>query len=224
MTTQGEMEVPMFLAPNGPRGMYSHFWMSLRQRVSSRTGGAGVPGRPVVHEDHAEDVLPGLLGGDGVPQGGAGAAHEEGHLQLEVHEAAGTELGRLRLHGPSLAVWPADWSPGDDHRGGPAVVAHGQVLPVGHQGVLLAAEHGAHVLGVIEGGVEVGVVSDGGGQVHGGAALGHHGRLLEGAVPDGGAVPGGEGRWDKLVRHAGMVQVGQDGGLSPNTEYCSPIN
>ena len=29
VTTQGEMEVPMFLAPNGPRGTYSHFWMSL---------------------------------------------------------------------------------------------------------------------------------------------------------------------------------------------------
>ena len=78
VTTQGEMEVPMFLAPNGPRGMYSHFWMSLRQQVTRCTIGGGVPGRPVVHEDHAKDVLAGLLGGDGVAQGGAGAAHEEG--------------------------------------------------------------------------------------------------------------------------------------------------
>ena len=35
VTTQGEMEVPMFFAPKGPRGTYSHFWMSLEQDRSS---------------------------------------------------------------------------------------------------------------------------------------------------------------------------------------------
>ena len=37
VTTQGEMEVPRFLAPKGPRGMYSHFWMSLADQSFMRT-------------------------------------------------------------------------------------------------------------------------------------------------------------------------------------------
>ena len=37
VTTQGEMEVPKFLAPKGPRGIYSHFWMSLADQSFMRT-------------------------------------------------------------------------------------------------------------------------------------------------------------------------------------------
>ena len=37
VTTQGEIEVPRFLAPKGPRGMYSHFWMSLADQSFMRT-------------------------------------------------------------------------------------------------------------------------------------------------------------------------------------------
>ena len=39
------------------------------------------------------------------------------------------------------------------------MVADRYVLPVGHQGVLLAAEHDAHVGGVVQGRVEVRVVA-----------------------------------------------------------------
>ena len=49
--------------------------------------------------------------------------------------------------------------PGDDNARGAAMVAHGDVLPVGHQGVLLPAEHDADVGGVVDGRVEVGVVA-----------------------------------------------------------------
>ena len=37
VTTQGEIEVPRFLAPKGPRGIYSHFWMSLADQSFMRT-------------------------------------------------------------------------------------------------------------------------------------------------------------------------------------------
>ena len=37
VTTQGEMEVPRFLAPKGPRGIYSHFWISLADQSFIRT-------------------------------------------------------------------------------------------------------------------------------------------------------------------------------------------
>ena len=47
------------------------------------------------------------------------------------------------------------------------------ISPVGHEGILLAPEHDAHISGVENGGVEVGVVSDCGGQMHGGRGLRH---------------------------------------------------
>jgi hypothetical protein len=41
-----------------------------------------------------------------------------------------------------------------------AMVAHGQVEPVGQQRVRRVAEHGAHVGGMLAAAVEVGVVTD----------------------------------------------------------------
>ena len=64
------------------------------------------------------------------------------------------------------------------------MVADWQVLPVGHQSVLLPPEHGAHVGGVVQRRVEVRVVPDGGGQVHPHPRLRH-----EGARPERGVVP-----------------------------------
>ena len=59
-----------------------------------------VPRGPVVHEDHAEDVLVSLLGGDGVPHGRAVPTNKESHLELEVHQATGTKLRWLSVDRP----------------------------------------------------------------------------------------------------------------------------
>ena len=37
MTTQFEIEVPKFLARNGPSGWYSHFWMSRADQSFTST-------------------------------------------------------------------------------------------------------------------------------------------------------------------------------------------
>ena len=45
VTTQGLMEVAKFLAVKGPRGTYSHFWMSLRttNRTDTSSGACQRP-------------------------------------------------------------------------------------------------------------------------------------------------------------------------------------
>jgi hypothetical protein len=70
-----------------------------------------VPGGPVVHDDHAEDVLLRRLHPDWPTQGRRLAAHKEGHLQLEVHEAAGAEDRRFGVVRARLAVRPVDRCP-----------------------------------------------------------------------------------------------------------------
>ena len=60
-----------------------------------------VPRGPVVHENHSKDVLVRVLGSDGLAHGRALATDEEGHLELEVHQAARTKLGWLSVN------WPA---------------------------------------------------------------------------------------------------------------------
>ena len=57
--------------------------------------------------------------------------------------------------------------PGDYNAGGPAVVSDGNILPVGHESVLLAPEHDADVGGVVQGRVEVRVVAWGPEHTHG---------------------------------------------------------
>ena len=155
-----------------------------------------VPGAPVVHQDHPEDVFVSVLHLDGLPQGVGAAAEEESHLQLKVHQPTGTKLGRFVILGLGLTTRPAYWSPdntlhhitlycialycitdlpGHHHTGGSAVVTNRKMFPVGHQGVLLPPEHGAHVSGVVQGGVEVRVVPDISWEVHGEAGLGQEG-------------------------------------------------
>jgi hypothetical protein len=70
-----------------------------------------IPGGPVVHDDHAEDVLLRRLYPDWLAQGRRLAANKEGHLQLEVHEAAGAEDRRFGVVGTRLAVGTVDRCP-----------------------------------------------------------------------------------------------------------------
>jgi hypothetical protein len=89
----------------------------------------------------------------------------------------------------SLAVGATNRGTRNYNGAGPAVVAHREVLParevvqnatrkskvvpIWHQRVFFASEHDAHVGGVVDGGVEVGVVSDLRREVHGGVVLRH---------------------------------------------------
>ena len=45
----------------------------------------------------------------GLAQAGGHSAHKERHLQLKVHEAAGTEFWWLCVDRSGLAVWSSDW-------------------------------------------------------------------------------------------------------------------
>lgn len=55
------------------------------------------------------------------------------------------------------------------------MVAHGQMTPVGHEGVVRTTEHNAHIGGMVNGRVEVGVVTDLGRQVQAYLRLGDNG-------------------------------------------------
>ena len=63
-----------------------------------------VPRGPVIHEDHSEDVLVCLLGGDGLAHGWTVATNEESHLELKVHQAAWTKLWWLSVNRPGSST------------------------------------------------------------------------------------------------------------------------
>ena len=87
----------------------------------------------------------------------AGADHK-GHFQLKIELAAGTEGRRGFIRGFALAVRPLNGGARYHDAAGAAVVADGQVPPVGQQGVGWVAEHGTHVGGVFDAAVEIGVI------------------------------------------------------------------
>ena len=64
-----------------------------------------VPRRPVVHQDHSEDVFVGLLSSDGVAHGRAVAPNEESHLELKVHQATWAKLGGFSVNRPVSSTY-----------------------------------------------------------------------------------------------------------------------
>ncbi len=114
-------------------------------------------------------MLLGLGDGDGVSEGIAGT-DKEAHLQLVVHRASGSEE-RLGGRGLCLPAGAPDLRSADHDGGGAAMVADGNVLVVGQQRVV-GAEQPADACGVIDGGVEVGVVADLCRELHGSVAHG----------------------------------------------------
>lgn len=79
------------------------------------------------------------------------------------------------------------------------MVTDGKVSPVGHKGVLLAAEHDADVGGVLLGGVEVSVVSNVSGEMGLDSRDGGEGALAEVLVVAEGSLRGGEELLDVLA-------------------------
>ena len=67
------------------------------------------------------------------------------------------------------------------------MIAHREVFPVRHESILLAPEHGAHVGGMVQGGVEVSVISNRCWEMHLDTVLWHQGLAPQSLIiPDGG--------------------------------------
>jgi hypothetical protein len=104
-------------------------------------------------------VALGLGDGDGLAEGVAGA-DVGGYFKLVVELGGGGEGWGGVVGAFELAAGAEDFCTANDERGRAAVVADGDPLVVGEEG-LVGAEELADVGGVMDGGVEVGVVLDG---------------------------------------------------------------
>ena len=137
-TTHGDTEVANDLARNGPSGLIFP--------------GLDVPGRPVVDQHHAEDVLGEVAGAD--PP--ARHAHHEPDLGLDVEPRGRAEHALAELPGRPLdraCRRPRPCPTGRGSRSAGAASCGGRP---GGSGRRIRAD----VRGVVLGGVEVGVVGD----------------------------------------------------------------
>ena len=158
-----------------------------------------VAGGPIVEEHQAKNVVLRLGRRDALAKRFA-VEGDESHFELEVEEAGRAEDGRILRVGAGLAHGAADGRAADDNAGGPAVVPHRHVLPVGEQGVVRIAEHLADVSGMVLAGVEVRVVAHFHRHVHGDGRSGDEARRVKvGAVPELGRV-GSEQGLDALAQ------------------------
>ena len=119
---------------------------------------------PVVEQHQAEEVVFGLRQRHALAQRVAGA-DEGAQLQFVVQPLARAQGGRLGRGRFQLAQRAAYRRATDDKGRGPPVIADGHPLVVGQQRVV-RAEQFAHRGGVVDAGVEVGVVADLTGQLH----------------------------------------------------------
>jgi len=119
-------------------------------------------------------VVSGFGDGDGGSEG-VGLAYVKGQLELVVEGGGGGEAGAEFVAGwAGLTVGTLDGdAAGEDGRDS-SVVADGDVFVVGEER-LIGAEETAYPGGVVDGGVEVGVVGDVDGLEEGGASDGVEG-------------------------------------------------
>ena len=152
-----------------------------------------VAGGPIIEEDQTKNVILRLGRRDALAERFA-LEGDKGHFELEVKEAGRTENGRCFWVGPGLTHGSTDGRAADNDAGGPAVVPHWHVLPVGKQGVVRVAEHLAHVSGVVLAGVEIRVIPHFHRHVHGDGRGGNEARSVKvGAVPEVGRVGSEQG-------------------------------
>ena len=59
------------------------------------------------------------------------------------------------------------------------MVTDGQAFPVWHEGVLLSPEHGAYICSMVQGGVEISVISNRGREMHLDLVLRHQSSVPE---------------------------------------------
>ncbi len=150
VTIHGESVLAKFFDRKGPSGWYSQPWMSRAlQSLKQR---------------EAEDVAPRPRRSAMRLAERVGPADEDAELELVVEPAARAERRRVGVGRLGLAERAAErlarWRP---DRRGPAVVADRHPLVVGQQRVV-GAELPADRGGVVDAGVEVGVVADVAGQ------------------------------------------------------------
>ena len=115
------------------------------------------PGRPVVHNGQTKDVLRSCHF-DAAAHGIA-FTHIEAQLEFVIQQTRRTIDGVVGLNRQRLAARATDFAAFKNHRAGPPVVSHGEMAVIGHQWVV-RPEHRAHVGGVVNGAVEVGVVTN----------------------------------------------------------------
>ena len=128
---------------NGPSGWYSKAWMSRC--------------RPVVEQHHPEHVRVDVVDRDPFSAPARRADHD-GELELDVELRA-----RLPLHpagGGDVALRSHDLGARHRDRAGPAVIADGDVAPVGEQRLTFGAEQATEVRRVVDARVHVDVVAD----------------------------------------------------------------
>ena len=117
-TTQGEIEVANDFPRNGPSGWYSQRWMSRALQSLTST-------KP--------NTWSRRLGGRDARAEGVAGAGDERRARARCRAAASARSGRAL--GRELPVRAADRRAGDHDRARAAVVADGQVAPVGQQRV-----------------------------------------------------------------------------------------
>ena len=59
------------------------------------------------------------------------------------------------------------------------MVANREILPIRHQCILLSPEHGAYICGMVQGGVEISVISNRGREMHLDLVLRHQSSVPE---------------------------------------------
>ena len=145
-TIQGEIEVANDLPRNGPSGWYSQRWIARALQSLTSTNPKMWSARVGCGDRRAERRA---------------VAGDEAELELDVKARLGAERRRVaRLGRRPLAARAADRRAAHDDGARAAVVADGQVAPVGHQRVAVGPEHPAQVRGVLDRGIEVDVVAD----------------------------------------------------------------
>ena len=101
----------------------------------------------------------------------------DSHFELKIHLDRRTKHGCWVVGAFALSVGAHDVGSAHRHGRGAAVVAYGQVQPVGQQRILGVAEHHSHIRSMLARCIKIGVVAN----VHGQQGLNGCGGLLAGA-------------------------------------------
>ena len=135
VTIQGEIDVPKLLPRNGPTEIFDCARPTFAASLSAKRTRHVFPfldvaSAPIVHENHAENVLARVGHRDRVAESRCGAADKKRHLKLEIEQLASAERRRrLFVGGAHLAVWPSNRRSGNDDARCAAVISDRHMNP-----------------------------------------------------------------------------------------------
>jgi hypothetical protein len=116
--------------------------------------------RPVVHENHTEEVIGRILNLDHVAHVRVGA-DETSKLELEVKLAAGSQDRLLDICTlQDLTIRTLNGCTADHDARRSAMISDRQMHVVRLQGVLRSSEQSAYVVSMVQAGVEISVIAD----------------------------------------------------------------